>query len=121
MFDEIAQGAPIRKKAGEAYLPSHLIEVDERVFRYRGSLPSLGIECGDLLIVEPRKKAATGELVLARCGQNAFIGRWWAKHGLRELRETGQSMEGEPRIAGAVTVIVRQSCLFGRHGRSYGA
>ena len=72
-------------------------------------LPSLGIECGDLLIVEPRKKAATGELVLARGGENAFIGRWWAKHGLRELQETGQNIEGELRIAGAVTVIVRQS------------
>ncbi len=109
IFDEIAQGEPIRENAGEAYLPSHLLELDDQVFRYRGSLPSLGIECGDLLIVEPRKRAATGELVLARCGQNAFIGRWWAKHGLRELQEVGQSIEGELRIAGAVTVIVRQS------------
>jgi SOS-response transcriptional repressor LexA len=109
IFDEIAQGEPIRENAGEACLPSHLLEVDELVFRYRGSRPSLGIECGDLLIVEPRKKAATGEVVLARCGEKAFIGRWWAKHGLRELQETGQSIEGDLRIAGAVTVIVRQS------------
>jgi SOS-response transcriptional repressor LexA len=109
IFDEIAQGTPIRENAGEAYIPAHLLEVDELVFRYRGSLPALGIECGDLLIVEPRKKAATGELVLASCGQNAFIGRWWAKHGLGELHETGQSIEGELRIVGAVTVIVRQS------------
>lgn len=109
IFDEIAQGEPIRENAGEADLPTKLLEVDELVFRYRGSLPSLGIERGDLLIVEPRKKAATGEVVLAYCGQNAFIGRWWAKHGLRELKETGQSIEGELRIAGAVTVIVRQS------------
>jgi len=109
IFDEIAQGEPIRENAGEAYLPSHLLEVDELVFRYRGSLPSLGIECWDLLIVEPRKKAATGEVVLARCGPNAFIGRWWAKYSLRELRETGQSIEGELQIAGAVTAIVRQS------------
>lgn len=108
-FDEIENGKVIRENAGKAHLPSHLLEVHELVFRYRGSLPSLGIECGDLLIVEPRKRAATGELVLARCGENAFIGRWWAKHGLRELQETGQSIEGELRIAGAVTVIVRQS------------
>jgi SOS-response transcriptional repressor LexA len=108
-FDEIVQGEPIRENAGEVSLPSHLLEVDEQVFRYRGFLPSLGIESGDLLIVEPRKKAATGELVLARCGQNVFIGRWWAKHGLRELQETGESIEGELRIAGAVTVMVRQS------------
>jgi hypothetical protein len=108
IFDEVENGKVIRESAGEACLPTKLLEVDELVFRYRGSLPSLGIECGDLLIVEPRKKAATGELVLARCGHNAFIGRWWAKHGLRELHETGQSIEGELRIAGAVTVIVRQ-------------
>jgi hypothetical protein len=109
IFAEIENGNVIRENAGEAYLPSHLLEVDELVFRYRGSLPYFGIESGDLLIVEPRKKAATGELVLAHCGQNAFIGRWWAKHGLRELRETGQSIEGQLRIAGTVTVIVRQS------------
>jgi SOS-response transcriptional repressor LexA len=109
IFGEIAQGEPIRENAGEAFIPSHILEVGELVFRCRGSLPSLGIESGDLLIVEPRKKAATGEVVLARGGPNAFIGRWWAKHGLRELQETGQSIEGELRIAGAVTVIVRQS------------
>jgi SOS-response transcriptional repressor LexA len=109
IFDEIAQGTPIRENAGEAHLPSQLLEVDELVFRYCGSLPSLGIEYGDLLIVEPQKRAATGEVVLARCGQNAFIGRWWAKHGLRELRETGQSIEGDLRIAGVVTVTVRRS------------
>ena len=108
-FAEIENGNVIRENAGEACLPSHLLEVHELVLRYRGSLPSLGIESGDLLIVEPRKKAATGELVLARCGPNAFIGRWWAKHGLRELQETGQSIEGALQIAGAVTVIVRQS------------
>jgi SOS-response transcriptional repressor LexA len=109
IFDEIAQGEPIRENAGEAYLPSKLLEIGDLVFRYRGSLPSLGIECGDLLIVEPRKKAATGELVLARSGQNVFVGRWWTKHGLRDLHETGQSIEGDLRIAGAVTVIVRKS------------
>ncbi|HEV7486294.1 MAG TPA: hypothetical protein VGQ65_11490 [Thermoanaerobaculia bacterium] len=109
IFAEIENGQVIQENAGEAHLPSQLLEVHEQVFRYRGSLPSLGIESGDLLVVEPRKKAATGELVLAFCGPNAFIGRWWAKHGLRQLQETGQSIEGELRIAGAVTVIVRQS------------
>jgi SOS-response transcriptional repressor LexA len=109
LFDEIENGNVIRKNVGEACLPAKLLEVHDQVFRYRGSLPSLGIECGDLLIVEPRKKAATGELVLASCGEKVFIGRWWAKHGLRELQEAGQSIEGDLRIAGVVTVIVRQS------------
>ena len=104
-FAEIENGQVIRENAGETYLPSHVIEADELVFRYRGSLPSLGIESGDLLIVEPRKKAGTGELVLARCGENAFIGRWWAKHGLRELREP--ETKGDLRIKGVVNLIVR--------------
>jgi hypothetical protein len=105
IFAEIENGHVIRENAGEACLPSHLLEVDELVFRYRGSLPSLGIASGDLLIVEPRNKAATGELVLARCGENAFIGRWWAKHGLRELREP--ETKGDLRIKGVVNLIVR--------------
>jgi hypothetical protein len=69
------------------------------IFRIRPqfarSLPSLGIECGDLLIGEPRKKAATGELALARCRQSAFLGHWWAKHGLRELRIENETIPGE--------------------------
>jgi hypothetical protein len=31
------------------------------------------------------------------------------KHGLRELKEIGQSIEDDLQIAGAVTVMVRQS------------
>jgi SOS-response transcriptional repressor LexA len=109
IFAEIENGQVIRENAGETYLPSDLLEVDELVFRYRGSLPSFGIECGDLLIVEPRKKAATGELVLARCGQSAFLGHWWAKNGLRELRIENETISGELTIVGGVNLIVRQS------------
>jgi hypothetical protein len=108
IFDEIAQGAPIRENAGEAFIPSHLLEVDELVFRYRDSLPSLGIECGDLLIVEPRKKASTGELVLVRSGEKVFLGHWWSKHGLRELRcDDDRTITGRLQIIGAVNLIVR--------------
>jgi hypothetical protein len=108
IFDEIAQGAPIRENAGEAYLPSHLIEVDELVFRYRGSLASLGIECGDILIAEPRKTAATGELIVVLQGGNAFLGHWWAKYGLRELRcDDDRTIKGKLQIIGAVNLIVR--------------
>lgn len=107
IFDEIEQGKPIRENAGEAYLPAHLIESHEHVFRYRGSIPLLDIECGDLLIVEPRRKAATGELVLARLGEDFFVGRWWQKHGLRELRDP--ETKGDLRIKGVVNLIVRQA------------
>ena len=108
ILDEIAQGEPNRKNAGETNLPSNLLEVHEVVFRYRGSLPSLGIECGDLLIVEPRKKAATGEFVLVRYGENVFLGHWWTKHGRRELRcDDDRTITGKLQIIGAVNLIVR--------------
>lgn len=59
--------------------------------------------------MEPRTSASTGELVVATRGPDLFLGRWWAKHGLRELRlAADKRVEGEFEIAGAVTVVVRQ-------------
>jgi hypothetical protein len=63
---------------------------------------------GDLLIIEPRNTAATGELVIAFQGPRAYVGHWWAKHGLRELRsEHHEPITGDLQIAGAVNAIVR--------------
>ncbi len=108
IFDKIAQGATIHENAGEAYIPTHRVESGEPVFRYRGSLiprhrvrrpASRGTEeeGGD-------RGAGPGALRSER-----FLGRRCAKHGLRELHETGQSIEGDLRLSGAVTVIVRHS------------
>jgi hypothetical protein len=81
------------------------MEPHELLYSFRGSLPSLGLSDGDLLIVEPRKRAASGELVVASIGENLFIGHWWQKHGLRELREP--ETKGDLRIKGVVNLIVR--------------
>ncbi len=41
---------------------------------------------GDLVIVEPRSDASTGEKVIAQDGNGRiYIGNWWTKHRAREL------------------------------------
>jgi hypothetical protein len=102
---ELVQGQPLFLSCAVARIPPEAIDEHEIVYRVRRA-PEM--EKGDLLIVEPRNTAFTGELVVAFRGANLFLGRWWAKHGLRELRAApNQSIEGEFQIVGAVTVIVR--------------
>jgi len=65
---------------------------------------------GDLLVVEPRSHAATGELVIATLENCAFIGRWWAKHGRRALLDGDfQAIAEAPelRVLGAITLVLR--------------
>jgi hypothetical protein len=102
---ELEQGHPLWISAGVARIPPEAIDEHELVYRVRHA-PD--VDPGDLLIVEPRNTAFTGELVLAFREANIFLGRWWAKHGLRELHLTPErAITGEFQIAGAVTVIVR--------------
>lgn len=86
---EIRHGYPIDEtKKEKIAMPKSLVEEGEIVFRARGdSLADQGIQDGDLLIVEtrPRGRAANGELVIGRIGKVVFIGRWWQKHGTKQL------------------------------------
>ncbi len=108
VFHEFEQGKPIRDKAGEVPLPTKVIAVHELAYKFRGALGDSGVEDGDILIAEPRKIAATGELVVVLQGGNAFLGHWWAKHGLRELRcDDDRTVTGKLQIIGAVNLIVR--------------
>jgi hypothetical protein len=103
---EIEHGKPFVVSGALVRIPPEAIDEHELVYRVRRA-PDM--RKGDLLIVEPRNTAFTGELVVAFRGPNAFIGHWWAKHGLRELRlePDNQTVDGELQIAGAVTLIVR--------------
>ena len=108
VFDELEQGKPIRAKAGEFPLPTKVIAVHELAYKFRGTVSDSGVEDGDILIAEPRKTAATGELVVVLQGGNAFLGHWWAKDGLRELRcDDERTIKGMLQIIGAVNLIVR--------------
>jgi transcriptional regulator with XRE-family HTH domain len=87
---ELKQGEPIHELSeGETVaIPAPLIDKGEIVFRARGSeLRDVGIEDGDLLVIELRTKgrAATGELVLGKVGEDVYVGRWWQKHGEKRL------------------------------------
>jgi transcriptional regulator with XRE-family HTH domain len=87
---DLKQGEPVRELTdGETVaIPAPLIDKGEIVFRARGDeLRDLGIEDGDLLVIELRTKgrAATGELVLGKVGEDVYVGRWWQKHGEKRL------------------------------------
>ena len=87
---EVRQGQPVRELSeGETVaIPAPLIDKGEIVFRARGEeLRDVGIDDGDLLVIELRTKgrAATGELVLGKVGEEIYVGRWWQKHGEKRL------------------------------------
>jgi hypothetical protein len=101
---EIEQGEPLHIAPDDISLPPELAEDYELLYRVR-RVP--GFSRGNILIVEPRSTAATGELVIAMKGPRVYVGRWWAKHGLRQVRvDDGEVIDGA-RIAGAVNQIVR--------------
>jgi hypothetical protein len=103
---EFEQGRPLYLSAAVVRIPPEAIDEHEIVYRVRRTTEMA--ERGDLLIVEPRNTAFTGELVVAFRGASLYLGRWWAKHGLREVRLAPlESVEGEFEVVGAVTLIVR--------------
>ncbi|MCU1245885.1 MAG: hypothetical protein JWN02_1795 [Acidobacteria bacterium] len=85
----ISQGSRVDEAATEVVtLPASVIELGELVFRVRGQeARNVGIEDGDLLIVQLRQKgrAANAELVVGRIGDITYVGRWWQKHGAKAL------------------------------------
>jgi SOS-response transcriptional repressor LexA len=112
----VRQGAPIDASVAGAIVavPQEKLDAGDQVFRVAtADLHDLGIEHGDLLIVEPRPRgnAATGELVLVMLGKRAFVGRWWTKRGRRALVDHALqpiSEHQDLRVIGAVTVVVRE-------------
>jgi acetoacetate decarboxylase len=112
----VVHGAPIDTSVAGAFVcvPAEKLDADDLVYRVaRGDLRELGIERGDLLIVEPRPdgQAATAELVLALLHERAFVGRWWTKRGRRALLDHALSPVAEHeelRVLGAITVVIRE-------------
>ena len=92
---EIRQGEAVdESKKEKIAVPKSVVEEGEIVFRARGDgMRDHNIEDGDLLVVElrPRGRAFTGELVIAKIGHLAFVGRWWQKHGQKALMSNGLS------------------------------
>jgi len=111
---EVSQGGAIdRSSAGEpVVIQRSKIDPRELLFRMESGIRDLGIDAGDLLIVEPRNRghAATSELVMVTVHDRVFIGRWWNKRGRRALLDSAFAVIAEDtamRILGAITLIVR--------------
>lgn len=105
-----SQGAPLTETSERTTIPVNTISPGELLFRVVGDMPDVGLADRDLLIVEPRADAATGEFVIATLGQVAFIGRYWKKHGARSLLDGAFHVIAESpdlRVLGAVTLILR--------------
>lgn len=113
----LSQGAEINASfAGEQVsIPADKIDEGDVVFRVAAAnLRGFGIERDDILVVETRPDghAATAELVLVTIETKAFIGRWWTKHGRREILDDVLSLISDDprlRVIGAITVVVRNT------------
>jgi SOS-response transcriptional repressor LexA len=112
---DIRNGEPVDEStAGETVLlPASLVDGDELLLRVRGdALHTLDIQDGDVLVLElrPKGRAANGELVIARIGDIAYIGRWWQKHGRRAV-VTHPMTEGTSdknlKVMAAVSLVIR--------------
>lgn len=111
----VSQGAEIDASfAGEQVaIPADKVDEGDVVFRAaEANLRGFGIERDDIIVVETRPDghAATGELVLVTIETKAFIGRWWTKHGRRELLDDVLSLitdDERLQVIGAITVIMR--------------
>src|ERR1700682_4422908 len=112
---EIRNGETIDESAGGTMLslPASVIEGDELLFRVRGdALRTLDIEDGDLLVVElrPKGRAPSGDLVIAKIGTLAYVGRWWQKHGRRAVVTNPMAegtMDKNLKVVAAVNLVIR--------------
>jgi transcriptional regulator with XRE-family HTH domain len=114
---ELRQGEPVIEMKNEsAAIPASLIEKGEIVFRVRGDkLRQEGIEDGDLLVVQlrPKGRAASGELVIGKIGEDVYVGRWWQKNGNKALMSDGPTIvttgagKRTLKVVAAINAIVR--------------
>ncbi len=107
---DIGQGAVAQQNGKRVELPAALVDRHDVLYRViDASLEPMGASSGDLLIVEPKDTASTGELVLAERRGKVYVGRYWAKHGRRDLVGDGDDViVRAATIVGAVTLIVRR-------------
>jgi SOS-response transcriptional repressor LexA len=112
---EIGQGVALLASVERITLPAATIAEYERVYRAAdASLSELDVLEGDLLVVEPKTKADTGEFVIAILDEQMFVGHWWAKHGRCDVLGADglQVIVHGATVIGAINLIVRSV-----HGR----
>lgn len=107
---EVRQGQAFRPIAAKVLLPATVYARGEEIYLVADTcLVAFGVRKGDLLIVESRTSANTGELVLARKGDAVYVGRFRSKHGRNDLvsDNTHEMIAHGVLILGSVNLIVR--------------
>jgi hypothetical protein len=102
----IEPGAPLHPSEEVFNVPADAIDPDrELVYRF---LKDAGeIRAGNYVVAELRDCAHSGELVVARHGENVFVGRWWGKHGLAEVRDQdGKTVVQNPVVLASINQIL---------------
>ena len=108
---EIGQGIALLRSVETITLPAATVEEYEHVYRVAdASLAEFDVSEGDLLIVESKRKAHTGELVIAVLAEQMFVGHWWAKHGRRDVMaaDAQQVIVRGATVLGSINLIVRR-------------
>jgi SOS-response transcriptional repressor LexA len=106
----VHQGERLYPSTERVTVPTSVIEKQEQVYCVAdASLREFDVIEGDLLIVEPKTHAETGELVLAQFDDRVFVGRWWAKHGRRDLlgADSQTIIVRGATVIGSINLIVR--------------
>jgi hypothetical protein len=102
----IEPGAPLHPSEEVFNVPADAIDPDrELVYRF---LKDAGeIRAGNYVVAELRDCAHSGELIVARDGENVYVGRWWGKNGLAELRDNaGNTLAERPVILASINQIL---------------
>ncbi|HYK01289.1 MAG TPA: hypothetical protein VE974_06005 [Thermoanaerobaculia bacterium] len=102
----IEPGKPLIPSEAVVSLPADAIELEtEVVYRF---LTDYGhIPAGTYVVAELRDCAHSGELIVARDGEDVYVGWWWAKHGLVELRDNaGNTLLSNPVILASINHII---------------
>lgn len=103
---EIEPGAPLHLTEETIHVPVNVIEEDtELVYKLRSDLGEL--RAGTYLITQLRSRVHTGELVVVRKGEDIYLGRWWGKHGLREVRDNANAtIVTDPEVIGSINHVL---------------
>jgi SOS-response transcriptional repressor LexA len=112
---EITQGGPVVPSTESVILPASILDKHELVYMAAdSSLDAFDVLRGDLLIVKPKKKAETSELVIACLDDLIYVGRWWTKHGRRDVLDADAQrvIVCGASVLGVINLIVRSV-----HGR----
>lgn len=102
----IEPGKPLIPSEEVFLCPADAIEPEtELLYRFLSDVGD--IPAGAYAVAEFRSCAHSGELVVARQDEAIYVGRWWGKHGLAELRDSdGSTLAENPIILASINQIL---------------